>query len=484
MTFLRSTPWLLALGLLVLPPARAADTLRTGATQTALDRYVAAPDPSFRWKKVGESRRDGVTITVIDLVSQTWLTPAEVDKPEWRHWLVLVRPDTVTSSTALLMLSGGTNTSGQKPYAGDELIRIAKGSHCVVALLRMVPNSPLIFRSDGKERYEDDLIAVTWEHFLKTGDERWPARLPMTKAAVRAMDATSAYFASEEGGRTTIDRYVVAGASKRGWTTWTTAAVDRRVVAICPMVIGVLNVERSMQHHYQAYGFYSPAVDDYVRHHITDWWGTPEARALFAIEDPYSYRDRLTLPKLIINAGGDQFFLPDSSRFYFEALHGVSYLRTIPNTDHSLRNSDAYETLEAWQYLVLKGGPFPAFSWTHAGNTVTVTTKTKPRAVRLWQATNPHARDFRLETIGKAWRSTDLSSATSVYTASVPDPRRGWTASFVELTYDVGARVPLILTTDVTVAPDTLPFPPPHVVQPKGFLQKASKGPPSAAANN
>ena len=68
--------------------------------------------------------------------------------------------------------------------------------------------------------------------------------------------------------------------------------------------------------------------------------GTPEFRALMRIEEPYEYRTRLTLPKLILNAAGDQFFLPDSSRFYFDDLPGEKHLRYIPNTDHSLDKSD------------------------------------------------------------------------------------------------------------------------------------------------
>ena len=96
----------------------------------------------------------------------------------------------------------------------------------------MVPNQPLVFEKDGVARDEDDLVAYTWEKFLESGDERWPARLPMTKAAVRAMDAVSAFAASPAGGNATVSSFVVSGASKRGWTTWTTAAVDRRVVAV------------------------------------------------------------------------------------------------------------------------------------------------------------------------------------------------------------------------------------------------------------
>src|SRR5256885_15668223 len=97
----------------------------------------------------------------------------------------------------------------------------------------MIPNQPLTFTGD-RPRSEDDFIAYTWDHFLRTGDERWPARLPMTKSAVRAMDAVTAFSASAAGGRHQVRRFVVSGASKRGWTTWTTAAVDPRVVRLAP----------------------------------------------------------------------------------------------------------------------------------------------------------------------------------------------------------------------------------------------------------
>ena len=49
---------------------------------------------------------------------------------------------------------------------------------------------------------------------------------------------------------------------------------------------------------------------------------------------PDWYRERFTMPKFIMNSAGDQYLLPDSSRFYFDDLPGEKYLRYVPNTDH------------------------------------------------------------------------------------------------------------------------------------------------------
>lgn len=432
------------------------------ALETPLDRYVAAPDPAYAWQAVTNARLDGVSVTVIDLTSQSWLTTNEVDRTLWRHWLVVVRPDNLEHSTALLMIGGGNNEDDRLPKPSGQLIEVAKQTRSVAAELRMVPNQPLVFGQDGRERVEDDLIAYTWDKFLRTGDDRWPARLPMTKAAVRAMDTITAFCASTAGGGAKVDTFVVAGGSKRGWTTWTTAIVDRRVVAICPIVIDLLNVVPSFEHHYRAYGFFAPAVEDYVGAGIMDWIDTREFRQLMKIVDPFEYRDRLTLPKLMLNACGDQFFLPDSSQFYFDQLSGVKYLRYVPNADHSLKNSDAGETLLAWHHAQLQRTPLPRFSWNHEGDdAIRVRVTDQPAEVRLWQATNPSARDFRLDVIGPAWKSTPLQpDSQGQFLGRVTSPAQGYTAFMVELTYPLGGPTPLKLTTDVRVTPNTLPFPP------------------------
>jgi PhoPQ-activated pathogenicity-related protein len=441
--------------------SRTAATAQPGQDErTPLDKYVAAPDTNYSFKVVNTIKGNGFTTYVLDMTSQAWLTTNEVDRPIWKHWLTIVRPDTVTHSTGLLMIGGGGN-DGKAPKSGDaSLAGIALATKSVVAELKMIPNQPLVFAGETVGRKEDSLIAYTWDKYLRTGDAKWPARLPMTKAAVRAMDTMTTFCGSPEGGNVKVDGFVVAGGSKRGWTTWTTAAVDKRVVAIVPFVIDVLNMEPSMQHHYAAYGFWAPAVGNYTEFHLMDWNGTPEYRALMKIVEPYSYRHRLTMPKFIVNAAGDQFFLPDSSQFYYNDLLGVKYLRYVPNADHSLKGTDAYETLQACYSAVLDHTPLPQYSWTvEKDGAIRVTAKDKPSVVKLWQATNPDARDFRLEMIGPAYKSTTLTDqGGGVYVGQVPKPPKGWTAYFVELTWPSGnSNPPFKFTTQVCVAPDVLP---------------------------
>jgi PhoPQ-activated pathogenicity-related protein len=454
---------LLAWSLCVAPVL--ADDAPRATPETALDRYVARPDPSYSYKLVRTIKGEGYTSAVLRMTSQTWLTAQEVDHPVWEHWMVVTRPTSVMTTKAFLMIEGGSRDNREPTGVDKTMAGFALATNSVVAQLRSVPNQPITFAGEKEGRVEDALIAYTWDHYLHTGDERWPARLPMTKSAVRAMDTVTDFSATPEGGGVKVDSFVVAGASKRGWTTWTTAAVDKRVVAAIPIVIDTLNVEKAGAHHYSAYGFFAPSLQDYVDMKIPTWTGTPQYKALLKIEEPYEYRQRLTMPKFIINATGDQYFPPDNSQFYFDDLPGVKYLRYVPNADHSLKGSDAAETILACYQAIVRGSPLPKFTWAKpAPGVIRVAAQDKPANVVLWQATNPAARDFRLESVGKIWTSQPLAESPQepgVYEAKVEKPAKGWTAFFVEMTYPGpggAAAPPLKFTTQVSIVPDVLPF--------------------------
>jgi PhoPQ-activated pathogenicity-related protein len=276
------------------------------------------------------------------------------------------------------------------------------------------------------------------------------------------MDAITAFCASDRVGNKKVERFVVAGGSKRGWTTRLTGAVDKRVIAIAPIVIDMLNVVKSFRHHYRVYGFFAPAVQDYVDMGIMDWMEMDEYKTLTNMVEPYEYRHRLTMPKYMLNATGDQFFVPDSHKFYYDDLIGEKHIRYVPNADHGLSGSNAWEGLVAWYQAILNDTPRPKFEWhINDDGEIHVHADDKPLEVKLWKATNPEARDFRVETIGKAWEASDLppeSGDGGKYVAKVSAPEKGYIAFMIELKFPGAPGLPMIFSSGVNVVPDTLPF--------------------------
>ena len=435
--------------------------LTAAAVATPLDDYIAKPDASYTYSVVQTIDHPLGKVYILDMKSQTWRSEKEVNRTLWQHWLTIIVPNNVAFDTALLWINGGSNR-GTPPSGPDGmLVQIALQSKTVVADLKMVPNQPLVFTDDpGNERHEDAIIAYTFDKFLKTEDPTWPLLLPMAKSAVRAMDTVQDHVAKATNGKLKIKDFVISGGSKRGWTTWLTAAVDKRVRAIAPIVIDVLNMGPQMRHHFAAYGFYSQAIGDYEQMKVLNRLDSEGGSDIRNFVDPYEYRRRYTMPKFLINSAGDQFFLCDSAQFYFKDLPEEKYLLYCANTDHGLDGSEADKALLAWYGAVLTGRDRPQFSWEIPDEgRVTVTTKTRPKQALLWTATNPNARDFRLQTIGKAWKSSPLTDdGKGIYSARVEAPEKGWTAYFVELHFDSGTPLPFRFSTEVRVVPDTLPY--------------------------
>lgn len=435
------------------------------AGATELDDYVAAPDANTTYSLHSSFHETGYRVDVWSLTSQAWRDPSEVDRTLWKHWLTVVVPDTYsTQPTALLYISEFRNDNPAPTSFRNGFSDLALLTNSITATLRMVPNEPLKFTDETDPRYlaggrvEDEVLAFAWNKYMITGDPTWLPLLPMTKAAVRAMDAIQAEYPQITG-------FVVSGQSKRGWTTWDTAAVDAatsgRVEAIIPLVGDFINMEPSLQHQWEAYGYWADAIHDYVDLGLMDRLHTPETRASLAIIDPYAYVDRITIPKYIINSTGDQFFLPDSSQFYFDDLQSEKHLRYIPNTDHLLGGRPSVQDyLSIYYYAHVNDIARPEFSWTNQQDgSLRVETVTSPARVLLWQATNPTERNFRLDTIGAAYTSTTLTDqGGGLYIGAVSPPAQGWTAFLVELEFPSGGPDPFIFTTEVSVVPDSLPF--------------------------
>lgn len=431
------------------------------------EAYLAEADPAYRYELQHTIEQQNYTAYVIRMVSQTWLTEDLTDETEWWHWLTIVVPERIDHSTGYLWIGGGDRDDSLPQSVNPLVLNAALATNSITASLHNVPFQPITFSDDERmdERVEDEIISYSWKKFLEDGardeDAEWLPRLPMTAAAMRAMDTITDFIQNQQN--QTIDKFVVSGASKRGWTTWTTGIFDNRVVAIAPVVIDLLNVVPSFEHHWQAYGEWSPAIEDYEDEQIMEWQFSDEYQRMLEIIDPFSYRDSLDMPKYIINAASDEFFLPDSWQFYWNDLPSPKYLRYIPNAGHSLEETDALESLIAYYRYILNDEPVPRFKWSAdtTGFQVQMDPDNLPDELLLWNAHNPEGRDFRLYVIDRIWlaRKIDIPEDGNV-TIDINTPEEGFTAWFVEATYNTDSDLPFKQTTGVVVTPDEYPYQP------------------------
>jgi PhoPQ-activated pathogenicity-related protein len=288
----------------------------------------------------------------------------------------------------------------------------------------------------------------------KCGDDTWPLHFPMAKAVIKAMDTIQAFM--PQAGEQPITEFMVTGASKRGWTTWLTGASrDKRVKAIVPMVIDTLNVPAQAKHQLEAYGKLSEQVEDYTAAGITKMFETPAGKKLIQLEDPYSYLDRLTLPKLLILGTNDRYWSQDSLNIYWKDLRGPKWVLYTPNSGHGLEDrTRVLNTLAAFARSVASNTPWPKMNWayhtTAEGAELTVHSDSSPKSARLFRVAAP-TQDFR----DSKWTSEEINDSKAsqngaTYRASFPNPPSGYAAIFAEVSYEIDGK-PFTLSTQIDI---------------------------------
>ncbi len=479
---------------------------------TALAQYVAADDGAFKWELVRTVRVDGdasrgapaLSLHAIALTSQRWLTDADVDVPLWTHWLLIAVPDEIRSDVPIVMVGGGRRRDTPPERAPGELIQLARGSGAVVAYVSNVPNQPLRFKGDSDDRFEDAIVAESWSRAAGRNDASRVVLFPMVKAAVKATDALYAFLNGRDlspatfngrplTGGLTPSGVFLTGASKRGWTTWLAASVDKRVRGMAPLVIDILDFNAQIRHHYAGYGFYAPALRDYENARVIARLNDKGIQGVVAHVDPINYLDRVRdLPTLSVIASSDEFFPTDSSRFYADKLGPAGRVRVIPNTGHDIRGSSVGADVLAFKAATEAGIRPPTIGVEPAGAadadgsrryraTIRVPdARTRPLAVRVWSTINPNARDFRKDEGAAAWEELTpvavaplrptppapgaSSDSGDAYAAefTVPTPAPGYRAFFVEARFAHPAgELPLTVTSVPVVLPEAMPFTPP-----------------------
>jgi PhoPQ-activated pathogenicity-related protein len=397
----------------------------TEVVTSPLHDYLAQPDTAFAWKLNEKIDNPLGKIYDVELTSQTWMDMT------WKHVLMVYEPAQLKHKDhVLLFITGGGHLN--KPNQESRMLGLMLAQLCGarVAMLHQVPNQPLL-----GGRSEDDLITDTFLFHLATGDKRWPLLFPMVKSAVRAMDCVEQLATKEWA--TTVKGFVVTGASKRGWTTWLTGASDGRVIGIAPMVIDTLNFSKQMKYQMETWGRYSEQIEDYERKGLIQRLKDDPDFPLWQWVDPWFYRARLTLPKLIINGTNDRYWTVDALNTYWEDLQGAKYIRYVPNAGHNLQGGreGALTTLGVFFQYVVEGKPMPAVDWKHDTDgdsfRLTIQSKTPPTAVRLWTAFST-TKDFR----ESKWSSSLVKEVSGEFVALIPKPQQDHIAFYGEVQFN------------------------------------------------
>lgn len=418
----------------------------------ALSCYLKQAEPSqWRLLSTHEDAAHDVNIHEYELTSIVW--PTESGEP-WKHQLIIYQPKQVTSQQALLFIGKGTNkpaaswvSTETKPF---DLVQIAQKSNTVVAELTNVPNQCITFE-DGTCYQGDGLIAITWLKYLKDphNENSLPAHFMMVKNSVIAMNAMQSIMAEHN---IEINKFTIAGKSKRGWAAWLVALHDERVNSIIAIVADFLDTQSTIQHIKDVYGNYPIAMSPFIKTGVIDYAGTPEFAALMQMEDPLAYLaeprfvERLSIPKLIISSSGDDFTVPDTVTRYYDRIPGQNSIHMIPNNPHYVSDELSRQLIESYYVWLLKGYDVPTIQWQfdakHA--TLTINTDQQPKSIELWRAVNSKSQDFRYSS-KVHYEKVPLDHLNAPI--KLQRPEKGWSSQFVSMQFENKAGDSIVLTT-------------------------------------
>ncbi|PQV63140.1 PhoPQ-activated pathogenicity-related protein [Abditibacterium utsteinense] len=422
-------------------------------TQTILDKYLARPETAYKWQEITDGEfAPGDGDANLRLTSQTWQGKA------WTHRLQIFRPQKMKfPDAAILNISYGSGSIADT-FIGKSL---ADATGALVVNVFDVPNQPLF------ERTEDELIAYTFAKYLETGDETWPLLLPMTKSVTQAMNALQEWSGKKSdanNGAQLIDtrdgenpqkikRFIVSGASKRGWTTYLAAASDKRIVGAIPIVYNNLDLPKQIAHQHEIWKETSPQIAPYAESGLFEQMQTERGKKLIEMVDPFAIRARLTMPKLLINATNDAYWPLDSLGIYRAALPNPTDLLHVPNAPHSLGDGaiNALGSAAAWSVLVLQGQSAPTFDFkVKSGaqvHTFSIQSEAAPQKVRVWFASSP-SKDFRNAT----WKAIELRGQGGKFEVSLADAQIFAAGKYVQAfgEIEISAQpLPLRLSSDL-----------------------------------
>jgi PhoPQ-activated pathogenicity-related protein len=178
-------------------------------------------------------------------------------------------------------------------------------------------------------------------------------------------------------------------------------------------------------------------IQDYVKLGIVQGITSPSGKALVDMIDPYSYRKKLTMPKMLFMGTNDPYWVIDNVKNYLPDIPGKNLINYTPNAGHGLNDGVvAFPALSAFFGITMDHGKYPNCSWKTKENGKGVKLMVKASkdmltGAKIWYADSKDM-DFRDD----KFYSRDLNiSHKAKITASEDFPESGYRAFYLALTY-------------------------------------------------
>jgi PhoPQ-activated pathogenicity-related protein len=223
------------------------------------------------------------------------------------------------------------------------------------------------------------------------------------------------------------------------------------------MVIDMLNLKAQMKWAAKVYGHPSDSIHDYTNKGLVARIDDPDLSEMRDWIDPYSYRERYRMPKLLLLGTNDPYWVVDSLRHYWKDLPEPKLLYQTPNGGHDLGGGEkAHRTLAAFVQMIADGETLPRLDWSFVRDVsnggVTIKAELSPSAAKwgLWTAKSQQ-RDFR----EASWTRQEIPAAGSdKVETTVAKSSQGFQAALMEAELETGRHLKYRISTEARVVPD------------------------------
>ena len=415
------------------------------SSYATLENYINKNLFKTTWKILSSTSTKDIKSIDVLLTSQLW------QGITWQHYIEIFIPIKNKSNLATILIT--TKKGMSQWHLPNDAVKLAKETGSTIIVLYNIPNQPLF-----DELIEDELIAYSFTQYLETGYNDWPLLFPMSKATIKAMDAVQEIV--HKTAKIKIERFILTGASKRGWLTWLVAASDDRVVGIIPLVFDNLRFAPQMNHQLKNWGKISEQLSDYTDYGLINLINTEQGQKLISMIDPYFYLSKYqNVQKLLVHGTNDRYWVIDAAKFYWNDLPGTKNILYLPNKGHRLaRDKKIFQLMKTFLKRNIANYKLPQINWefkeTNSTLTLNLTSLEKPHKIKIWYAKS-NIRDFR----NAKWRSKKFVLRQSEFTYSFNKPKKQYLALFAEIIYKTKSEnFSLSTTIKVTKNSETVSF--------------------------